>query len=137
LNIKEAQREYFRACFLSIFVAIVGFIKPAAETSRLLTLVCAAIIFAAVGAYFQIWKRFERKIDVQQSKSRLLRMAFLWYVLSGVLGVALVRDPAKGLLRGEDSDVSALEWLLCAVGALVIALALFRLFKLIWERDRR
>lgn len=136
-EIKDAQKDYFRACFLAVFVAVAGFVKPAAEMSRGLACFLAAALLAAVGAYFHFWKRLELEIVLPQPNSRLLRMAVLWYCLSVVLGAALVRDPIKGLVETQDGGAATLEWMLAVAGASVMALALFRLFRLIWERVRR
>ncbi len=127
------RKDYFTACLLAIGTASAGLLNPGDGSSSGLVLLGIIAIIMVIGIYFFIGRSTEESEadEIPVSLPRLRRMALLWYALTVVLGISLVREPLRGIWTGGSADV--FEWLLGVVGLVAIGLAVWRILR----RSRR
>jgi hypothetical protein len=98
------------------------------SSSKGLIIVGVLVVVTAVGIYFQFSRSMgQDEADQMPDSSRLRRMAIIWYALSIVLSVSFVQRPAALLWDGWGSQMSLVDGVVGAVGAVFMVVAVWRL----------
>jgi 1,4-dihydroxy-2-naphthoate octaprenyltransferase len=133
-NTSKLQKEYFTACFVAMFTAIIGLAAPDSSgqppvKSQFLVFFIAAILIV-IGSMVHIFRKTadnQTEEDLLHRNPRLRRMTLLWYGLSLVLAALPVFRSAHKLLRNQMDLIAAIEWIVGAACAAVIAFSLWRI----------
>ncbi len=122
-----AKREYLLAGALAMAAAVIGIAIESAEgegTGRrgelLVVGLLAAVMYGRVA--FGLLRRKDDD-EAGPSAGRMRRMAIIWYLLAGVLGVAAARMPFAALLGYGPASLTPREWLAGVLGVAILAAA--------------
>jgi hypothetical protein len=138
------KREYFTACVVVLFTAVIGLLAPDSTgqppiKSQLSLFFIAIIGVMAVNLFFKFKRTNDPATDetLIPQRSRLFRMTLLWYALSLALASPVAFRPAKRLWLGQTDLVSNIEWVLGAASVGIVIFSLLRIFNCLFKADTK
>jgi hypothetical protein len=129
----RARRDYLFAGATALAAAIVGIADRGMLSEIPIPVAVAAIILAAV-VYVRVAYGLLRGRDddsAAPATERMRRMAFIWLILTAVIGVAVVKDPAASVWEGGAAGLELRDWAAGAAGIAVVVAAIVRAVRMI------
>jgi len=112
---------------MALAAAVVGIVDQGAFSGVPFWSVLIVVVLVAT-AYFRVVYALSRRDDGDAGPAveRMRKMAFVWLILTAVLGVAVLRTPVVELREGGVSGLDPRDWAALAAGLVILVAACAR-----------